>query len=255
MRKSYSIIIFLFLILSCKDKIKDQQNQEEFTIELKRFSAKSDPDCQPNSCTEISLTIPLITAPDTQINQQLNHQLFRVISDLVSFEQDSDLMLSYDQLIASFITSYNDFNDKFPDEDLPWKATADVSVSYINPEIIAFTISYYTFAGGAHGFKAEKSLILDRKTASVLTNKTLFKNWEQLQKLIQPKLTYYKELTNKQGVLDYPQDVFISTDSVVFTYNSFTKFPLDQGADKISFDKQSVQDYFTIPLIQNDTLK
>ncbi|WP_010255191.1 PdaC/SigV domain-containing protein [Myroides injenensis] len=250
MKKIYLLAVLALCMVNCKDKnTSDKSNS--ITIETREFHGEVDENCVEDNCTEISIEVPIITAPENSAIALINTTILNEVTEIASFEENLSDTSSYDDLISSFITAYTSFIKKYTGEDLPWKAKIKVSTTFQNNEIYALNMEYYTFAGGAHGFKGEKSLLFDLETGKQINAKELIKDWTSLSQIISDKLAYADDIT-EDGVLNYPEDIQILEDTIIFGYTSSISFPISDTLDTLVLNKKEVASFFNYNIFKEE---
>lgn len=250
MKKLYLLAILALCMVNCKDKnTSDKSNS--ITTETRVFHGEVDENCIEDNCTEISIEVPIITAPENSAMALINSTILNEVTEIASFEENLTDTSSYDELISSFITAYTSFVKKYTGEDLPWKAKIKVNTTFQNNEIYSLEMEYYTFAGGAHGFKGERSLLFDLETGKQITAKELIKDWTSLSKIISDNLAYADEITN-DGILDYPENISILEDTIILGYTSPIAFPISDTLDTVVLNKKDVASFFNYNIYKEE---
>ncbi|UVD80935.1 DUF4163 domain-containing protein [Myroides albus] len=240
MKKLFCILFLSLIAISCTDKTTESL---PISFEDEEFEASY---TNEEGNTEVTIKVPIITAHENLIYDNINKVILEEITELVSFESDLTQTTSYIDLTESFIEAYKDFSQKFPDDNLPWKAKVKADKTFLNNDILSIKIEYYTFAGGAHGYKGKKSLIFDMKQGVLLNQKDLYKDWESISRLLSSKIAYINDLKDSKGIVEYPEDLFIKDDSVIMTYVNPSNFPFTDEKDEIVFLKEDIAPYFKI---------
>lgn len=245
MRKLAMCFALLVLVTtSCKKTTEDAPLE----FELQDFEQKSNVNCVDNTCTAIELHIPMIVNKNSEVAEKINANNLKVIQEIVSMGDTLTKAQSFPALTTQYIADYESFVKQYPDEDLPWKAEVSGDITFVNDQLISFAFEYYTFAGGAHGFKSETSQNYNPKTGKVYKVQELIKDWDGLQKLLYMQLRSKSDLFDNNGKLEYPESIFFYDDTVGFMYNAFDTEVFSDGPIKIELDKKTVLPFLSISL-------
>ena len=244
MKKILSLLFISILLISCKKDTKSLKENEvaRISIETKKFEGFA-LSKQSVDSTIVRIEVPILMPSEDSIISTINNYIKAEVADIVSFDNIISATITYDSLVSSFLAEYTHFTKKFPDEDLPWKAIIQSKNTFKNDDLYAFTLEYYTFMGGAHGFRNQKGLIFDLKTGQLLDFNALVNNWSELQEIVIKQLPYYKELLNPEGILAYPEEIMISEEDVVFYYQSPSNFIMSKEADQIHLKKEEIEPF------------
>ncbi|TDS58187.1 DUF4163 domain-containing protein [Myroides indicus] len=246
MKKTLYVCLSLLLLVGCKKKIAEPVS---FEFELQEFHKKSDVNCFEGDCTEVNISIPVIVSPTSDIAQKINQNNLNVIHDIVSFDESHSNAKNYGEVVDSFINSYEKMTAEFPDENIPWKADVSGEITYSNDDLLTFAVEYYTFAGGAHGFKSEKAIHYNPKTGEIYRTEDLIKDWKGLQKIITKHLNPDDiSIYDENNQLIYPESIFFYDNSIVALYNSFDVTAFVDGPIKVEMSKEEAAPFFKINL-------
>ncbi len=243
MKKIFFLIVLIFFAISCEKKI-----EQNIKIEQRTFKAKSSKACLDLQCTSINLDIPIIESPSQANTKSINKITLDTIVDLMSFEASLNHINSYQELVDSFIESYHEFIQMYPDDNIPWKAEVEVQKTFFNDNIYALSVQYYTFAGGAHGYNSQFSLLFDYKTGNLIPVSKLFRNWGKLMPLIEAKLSYAQQLKDENGLLALPSNVYIYQDKVLLAYVNEDLFSIEENIDYIEFSIDQISPFIAYDL-------
>lgn len=247
MKKIFCICLSFLIFAGCKKKTAEEPVPFEF--ELKEFHQKSAINCSDGNCTEISISIPLIINPDNTVTQKINQSNLNAVHEIVSFDENRSAAKNYEEVVYSFIESYEKMVAEYPDENMPWKADIKGDISFSNDDLLSFTVEYYTFSGGAHGFKSEKAINYNPKTGEAYQTKDLIKDWDGLQKIISKHLNPDDiSIYDENNQLIYPESIFFYNDSVVALYNSFDVTTFIDGPVKVEMNKTDAAPFFKVNL-------
>lgn len=171
-RYLYLLLCTVLLTVGCKKETEETTKTEieapslSFTTET--YSKKTSLPCKDTLCTKVNISIE--KAEDLPVvADSINKKVFNTIRQIVYFGEKPYDAKSYEELMASFIGSYEDLKKRFPqDEMVPWEADVKTKVDYRTDSIINIKVTHYTFTGGAHGYAGDRSLIFDAATGKAL---------------------------------------------------------------------------------------
>lgn len=252
MKKLIYLLLLPIVLVSCK-------NNSTFSFEEKEFSSTSEVNCTSENCTQITINTALITSPDNQKTQLINSSNIALINELLPFTDNEAEVDQYEEITASFIDAYEEMAKKFPSDAFPWKATVTNNITFYNQDLISFAIEYYTYSGGAHGFKGEKAVHYNPKTGHIYSNEELFSDWNAFQHLVETKLRVKKGINpndniSQNGLLfdedqfKMPENIFIYEDSIVAYYNSFDITAFSDEPVRIDIPKNEANNFLKIKL-------
>lgn len=252
MKKLIYLLLLPIVLVSCKKTTL-------FSFEEKEFSSTSVINCSPDNCTQITIKTAIITSPNNQEAQLINSSNIALINELLPFTDNEAEVDQYEEITSTFIGAYEEIAKKFPSDAFPWKATVTNNITFYNQDLISFAIEYYTYSGGAHGFKGEKAVHYNPKTGYIYTNEELFSNWNAFQHLVETKLRAKKginpndsisqnELLFDDGQFKMPENIFIYEDSIVAYYNSFDITAFSDEPVRIDISKEEAITFLKIKL-------
>ncbi|KRD62614.1 hypothetical protein ASE40_02145 [Flavobacterium sp. Root935] len=242
--KNYIFIIFLCLIFtSCK---------KELSFENERFEEKSNIPCK-TDCPEITIEVP-VAKNIKVISDSINKKVFSVIKEIVFFGEDSTQVNDYKSLSKSFIASYEEMRQKFPNDTFGWEAKIIGNVEFQSDSILNLKIDHYTFTGGAHGYQGYRSLLFNAKTGKTIFNNQLFKNEKDFkafaEKAFRAKYKIPAEANiNATGLMfendkfQLPQNIFYTSEGLLLYYNSYEAASYADGPKEILFPYDEVNKY------------
>jgi len=242
--KNYIFIIFLCLIFtSCK---------KELSFENERFEEKSTIPCK-NECPEITIEVP-VAKNIKVISDSINKRVFSVIKEIVFFGEDSTKVNDYQSLSKSFIASYEEMREKFPNDTFGWEAKIIGNVEFQSDSILNLKVDHYTFTGGAHGYQGYRSLLFNAKTGKAILNNQLFKNEKDFkafaEKAFRAKYKIPAEANiNATGLMfendkfQLPQNIFYTSEGLLLYYNSYEAASYADGPKEILFSYNEVNKY------------
>ncbi|MDM1396746.1 DUF4163 domain-containing protein [Myroides odoratimimus] len=259
MKKSLLFLCLFITFISCK---KDK----EFSFEEKVYQKILLESCIEDDCTEVKINTAEIIDPVNDITTKINQNNLVIINDILSFDENPHDVSSYDEIVSSFINSFTEMAKKFPKDSFPWKGTTQNTVTFYNNHLLSFAIEYYTFTGGAHGYKGEKAVHYNPLTGEQYNNQELFKDWEGFSKLLESKLREQRGIDkedniNSHGLLfdedvfKMPENIFFYEESVIAYYNSYDITAFSDEPVRITFSKEEIEPFLNFLLIPNKSNK
>lgn len=232
-----SLLIALFLLIACK------KDKEETTIttatetpvalafEPKEYNKKTTlPGKEPRTYVDIS--VPEATGGGPAASDTINNKIFRTVRSIVYFGEKPTDAKSYEELMNSFIQSYEELAKKFPDDAMSWEAKIKATVDYKTDSLINIKLNNYMFTGGAHGYSGDRSLLFNAKTGRSLEYKDIFKDEQAFTNFAEKKIrAKYKipegKNINATGLMfendkfALPQNIFFKENGILLYYNAY----------------------------------
>lgn len=226
--------------------------KKELSFENERFEEKSAIQCN-NDCPKITIEVP-IAKNGRILSDSINKKVFAVIKEIVFFGEDSTKVNDYKSLSKSFITSYEEMRQKFPNDTFGWEAKIVANVEFESEQVLNLKIDHYTFTGGAHGYQGYRSLLFDKKNGKAILNNQLFKNEKEFKAFAENTFrTKYKipenANINATGLMfesdkfQLPQNIFYTAEGLLLYYNSYEAASYADGPKEIIFPYKEVKKY------------
>ena len=242
--KHCSFLIFLCLIfISCN---------KELSFENETFEEKSTIPCK-NDCPKISIDIP-IAKNSSLAADSINKKVFAVVKEIIYFGDDSTKVNDYKSLSKSFITSYEEMHQKFPNDTFGWEGKITGNIEFESAQILNIKIDHYTFTGGAHGYQGFRSLLFNLKTGKSIFNNQLFKNEAAFLAFAEKEFRTQYKIPQKSNInatglmfendkFHLPQNIFYTDKGLLLYYNSYEAASYADGPKKILFPYDKVSKY------------
>ncbi|MGN7811426.1 DUF3298 domain-containing protein [Flavobacterium johnsoniae] len=242
--KNYIFTILLCLIFtSCK---------KELSFENETFEEKSTIPCK-NDCPDITIEVP-IAKNKKVVADSINKKVFAVIKEIIYFGEDSTKVNDYKSLSKSFIASYEEMHQKFPNDTFGWEGKITGNVEFESEQIVNIKIDHYTFTGGAHGYQGFRSLLFNRKTGKFIFNKDLFKNEKEFKAFAEKEFRAKYHIPEKANInatglmfendkFQLSQNIFYTSEGLLLYYNSYEAASYADGPKEIVFPYDKVSKY------------
>ena len=237
MKYYLTLILSVLLLTGCKN---DKEETTETTTVTKKPAALAFKDKvysrkttltgnEPR--TYVDITIPNATGLPVA-DDSINNKIFRTIRNIVYFGEQPTDAKSYDELMTSFINSYDELAKKFPKDAMSWEAKIKGSIDYKTDSIIDIKLNNYLFTGGAQGYEGNLSLLFNAKTGRSLTYADIFKDEKAFTAFAEKKFrAKYKipqgKNINATGLMfddntfALPENIFFKENGLLLYYNAY----------------------------------
>lgn len=235
MKRYIPVVALLLALASCK-KDKDETVDTTTTTDTltapavlsfdsKIYTQKS-AKAKKGSTTQVNINVPEAVGPGAD---SINNKIFRTVREIVHFGEKPADAKSYSEVMASFVGAYEELAAKYPDEDVPWEAKVDGKIAYENDSIVNVKLTHYVFAGGAHGYGADTSLLFNAKDGTTITADDLFKDKKGFTALAEKKFRAkynIKGNINSTGLFflnekfALPNNIFVTDKGYLLQYNT-----------------------------------
>lgn len=222
-----------------------------------------------NNCLQIKLDI-LEADEKNPLKDSINFHVFNIIKESLDLSVGEKKIETYVDLInlyESFYeeykkTSIEEFNEK-PENIINWEASALVKLNYQTEYILNFAVENYSFTGGAHGYGASQSLIIDAITGRKLHYKNLFTELDNIKRMAEDKLREkYKiglgKSLNANGFFfendkfSLPENIFFNQNGIVLHYNQYEIAPYAFGPIDIELSNKEIGKYLVTKQFKKD---
>ena len=255
-----TLILTLLLLTGCKKETETETKPEEaktaaLAFEPKEYSKKTTLPCK-DPCTYVTISVPeALNVP--VVSDSINNKIFNTVRSIVYFGEKPTNAKNYEDLMASFIGSYEDLAKKFPDDAMSWEAKVQATVDYKTDSIIDIKLHHYTFTGGAHGYEGDRSLLFNAKTGRSLAYADIFKDEAAFKAYAERKFREkYKIPTNKSinatGLMfenetfALPQNIFFKENGLLLYYNSYEAAAYAEGRKELLLPYADIKDYLKV---------
>lgn len=266
------LLIFAFaavLFTACKkdnEKTKDTETETTeaagqnpapaMSFKTKEYNKKSTLGCRKEVCTYVNISVTEAANPGP-VADSINNGIFRVTRSIVYFGEKPTNAKSYQELMDSFIKSYNDLASKYPAESIPWEAKIKATVNYFSDRVINIKLNNFMFTGGAHGYEGNRSLLFDGQTGRMLKYADIFtdvnaftafaeKKFREKFNIQAGKSINSKELFFENDKFVLPQNIFFTDDGLQLLYNPVEIGSFADGAKEVLIPFAEAQQYLKV---------
>ncbi|RZJ75302.1 MAG: DUF3298/DUF4163 domain-containing protein [Flavobacterium sp.] len=232
----HSLLLFTaLLVFSCgkdkEEKVTEETVDTTLQFEDKHYAQKTTLPCT-DRCTNVDISIP-VAGNTPVVADSINKKIFGVLRQIIFFGEKPYDASNYEDLMASFIGSYEELKKKFPqDEMVPWEAKVKGTVDYKTDSIINIKVNHYTFTGGAHGYSGDRSLLFNAKTGRTLAYADIFKDQNAFKAFAEKKFRAKFKIPAGKGInatglmfenetFALPQNIFFTKDGLLLYYNAY----------------------------------
>jgi len=239
MKYCLTLILSVLLLTSCK-KDKEETIAEDAATTTQKPAALAFADKVyskkttlpgPEPRTYVDITVPNATGIPVA-SDSINNKIFRTVRSIVYFGEKPTDATSYQELMNSFIESYDELAKKFPKDAMAWEAKVKGTIDYKTDSIIEIKLHHYTFTGGAHGYEGDRSLLFNAKTGRSLKYSDIFKDEKAFTAFAEKKFrAKYKIPAGKNinatglmfldDVFVLPQNIFFKENGILLYYNAY----------------------------------
>lgn len=236
----------VFLLIGCSS---------ELAFEKRSFTKKTTLPCTEN-CPEIKVKIPF--AKDVPIvADSINKKVFIVLKEIIYLDKKPFRSTNYNELLASFIQSYEKIQKEFPNDTFGWEGEINGDVIYQSDSVLNIRIDHYTFTGGAHGYEGLQSLLFDPDTGKNISNDKLFKNKNAFKAFAEKKFRAKYNIPEKGSInatgfqfeedkFELPQNIFYTDKGLLLHYNQYEAASYADGPKELFFPYTEVNEFLAI---------
>ena len=257
--KKYLLIIAALLMFCCQREKENEKNRpanKALAFTTAHFNKKTTLHCE-DQCTYVDIDVPM--AQNTPVvADSINKKIFNTVRGIVYFGEKPSDEKTYDGIVNSFISAYEELVRDFPDEGLvAWEAKIKGTIQYQSKNLLNIKINNYMFTWGAHGYEGDRSLLFDLKTGKSLTPAQLFTDVKSFTALAENKfrekykISYNKSI-NSTGLMfegekfRLPQNIFFSDKGILLLYNAYEAASYADGTKELLIPYRVANDYLKI---------
>lgn len=265
MTKYFCLLLSALLLFSCKKDVETPENTATETpqkatalqFEPLEYNAKTKLPCKAKVCTYVDISVPKAINGNAVVADSINKGIFNTVRSIVYFGEKPTNATNYDDLMNSFIKSYDDLVKKFPEEAMAWEAKVKATVHHTSDSLINIKLNHYTFTGGAHGYEGDRSLLFNAKTGRSIKIAELFNDQKAFTTIAEKKFrAKYKipagksinstGLTFENDKFQLPQNIFFTNDGVLLYYNAYEVAPYAEQQKEVLIPYNDIDAYLKI---------
>ena len=244
--KNLICLVALTLLFSCQNELsfKNIRFEQKAKIPNKYGSPKG------------TITIPF-AENNSETADSINKNIFDAVQKIVYNEDVPKKFKDYNDLLSDFVSRYNKMLAENPGEPFGWTTEVTGKIKHQSEQVINFEISHYTFTGGAHGYGALESLMIDPLTGKKIPNAKLFKDEKAFSTFaekifrIKNKIPSGKSLNEnlfmfKDDKFQLPENYFFTDGGLLLYYNQYEIASYAQGPQQLLLTYQEVEPFLAI---------
>ncbi|MHA3787439.1 DUF3298 and DUF4163 domain-containing protein [Flavobacterium hauense] len=250
MKRLLPLALTLLLFTACKKETEKTDETTKTTVvqalklalDTKEYSQRSKVGCRDTLCTYVRISVPEASGMG-EVSDSINNRVFHVVRSIVYFGEKPTNAKSYNELMTSFIKSYEELKKDFA-ESFPWEAKIKARVDYMSDSIINIKMNNYMFTGGAHGYEGNRSLLFDAKTGRSLNYDQIFKNKKAFTAFAEKKFREKYKIAagksiNSTGLMFVddkfilPQNIFYTDKGLLLLYNAYEVASFADGTKEL----------------------
>lgn len=261
MTKYLSLAIVALVFLSCgkdkKETVEAESERQELNFTTKNYTKETAKPCPQDKCTSVDISVPYAEGVPV-VADSINKAIYNTARKIIYFGETPSNAKNYDDLVDSFISSYEELKRDFPeDPTMGWEAIFKGSVDYASDSIIGIKINHYTFTGGAHGYEGDRSLLFNANTGKLYKYNDLFKDVNAFKQFAEKKFREkYKipagKSINSTGLMfendtfALPQNIFFKDKGILLLYNSYEAAAYAEGQKEIFLPYSEADPYLKV---------
>ena len=262
--KHYFTIAFAALLLTGCGKDKKENNDIEnmntepvvvLAFETKEYKATSSLPCKKH-CPKVEISVPEATGPQPAADS-INKKIFETAREIIFFGEKPYDANNYDDLMASFIQSYEDLKKEFPKETLGWEGSIEATVSHRTDSLLNVKLHHFTYTGGAHGYDGLRSLLFDPKTGHAFAYRDIFNDLKGFTDYAEKQFRKKFGINpmnpiNSTGLMfenetfALPNAIFFEDDGLLLYYNTYEISSYAEGPKELKLPYSEVNQYLKV---------
>jgi len=253
------ILLFMaisFAFASCQNDKKQETEENTLEFHTKTYAKKTALPCNAKLCAEVKISVPE-AANIPVVADSINKKIFNTVRGIVYFGEKPSDGKTYEEVMASFIASYDKIRTEFPDERAGWEAKIDAKVDYSSENILNIKLNNYVFTGGAHGYEGNRSLIFDKQTGKSLERNDILKDTVNFKIMAEKKFREkFKIPTGKpinsgglmfiKDVFELPQTFFFTNKGLLLYYNTYEIAAYAEGPKELLIPYNELEKYLVV---------
>lgn len=255
MKRILLLLAICITFASCQKDKKEEIETKALDFQAKSFEKKTALPCKGEICADVKITIPEASNVPI-VADSINKKIFNTVRGIVYFGEKPYDGKNYEEIMTSFINSYEELKKEFPDETLGWEAKIDAKVDYSSDKVLNIKLNHYTYTGGAHGYEGNRSLLFNPETGKELTRKDFLKDEAGFKAFAENEFRKkYKipagainatGLMFENEVFELPQNIFFTKNGLLLYYNTYEVASYADGAKELLLPYDQLTNYLLI---------
>ena len=232
MNRYLTLILTLLLFTACGEEKKEtsQVEEPELSFTSKSYYKKTTLPCS-DPCANVRIEVPVAEGVPI-VADSINKKIFRTVKSIIFFGEKPYTADNYEDLMTSFIGSYEELKKDFPEDMMGWEGRVKGTIDYRSDSILNIKLNNYTFTGGAHGYEGDRSLVFNINTGRSLSYDNIFKDVKAFTTFAETKFREKYNIPagksiNSTGLMFpddafiLPQNIFFKEDGLLLHYNAY----------------------------------
>ena len=232
MNRYLTLLLALLLFTACGEEKKEtsQAEEPELSFTSKNYYKKTTLPCS-DPCANVRIDVPVAEGVPV-VADSINKKIFRTVKSIIFFGEKPYTADNYEDLMASFIGSYEELKKDFPEDMMGWEGRVKGTIDYRSDSILNIKLNHYTFTGGAHGYEGNRSLLFNLNTGKSLHYNAIFKDVRAFTTFAETKFREKYSIPagksiNSTGLMFpddafiLPQNIFFKEDGLLLYYNAY----------------------------------
>ena len=258
------VLLAATLLAGCKNEPKETPEPKDtvaatapaaLAFSSKQYTKKSTLPCK-EICTYVTINVPMAEGAGAA-SDSINNNIFKVVRSIVYFGEKPSDGKSYEEVMTSFIKSYDDLKKKFPNDAMAWEAKIKGTIDYQSDSLLNIKLNNYMFTGGAHGYEGDRSLLFNPATGKMLKRSDIFKDEKGFTALAEKKFrAKYKipagKSINATGLFfdgdkfSLPNEIFFRENGVLLLYNTSEVAATAEGRKELLMPYAEIKPFMKI---------
>ncbi|MEI6682416.1 MAG: DUF3298 domain-containing protein [Bacteroidota bacterium] len=225
--------------------------EENYPVGMTRFNLNYEEDKikltgnagSPKAVVKLSLLLPAGTTP---ADDSLRKFILRKFTGRPTMAGKPETLLAgiRQDYFREYVTSNKTLYEEMPGASFEWELLRYTRIVYNGNHRVTFSISSYSFTGGAHGNETQSFTTVDMKSGKILSMTDLFKPGydEELTRLLTSKLHKANNLDESRKLVDagyFTDEIkpsanfYLDENGIGFCYNQYEIAPHSFGSTDI----------------------
>ncbi|QYJ68948.1 DUF3298 and DUF4163 domain-containing protein [Flavobacterium litorale] len=259
--KHYITIAFIALLITGCGKDKKGTNDIEdmdaeppvaLALETKQYKATTSLPCK-DKCPKVEIAVPVATGPQPTADS-INKKVFNTVREIMYYGERPYEATNYDDLMASFIGSYEELKKEFPKEALEWEGKVTANVIRKTDSLINIELKHYTYTGGAHGYEGLRSLLFDPATGHAFAYRDIFNDLNGFTDYAEKRFRGKHNIPDGQPInstgfmfeddtFKLPNTIFFMEDGLLLYYNTYEISSYAEGPKELLLPYSELTEY------------